>query len=83
VGSSAHEARTVPTNIVTIMLNYVMEFLILFLLGLGGLPRAGPAESVSPPVDNNAMLPHLAGATLRINAGFLVALAAALPWGGY
>jgi simple sugar transport system permease protein len=73
--TGAHEV------IVTIMLNYVMEFLILFLLGLAVFRAPGLPNPVSPPVDNNAMLPHLAGATLRINAGFLVALAAALAVG--
>ncbi|MGA3352760.1 MAG: ABC transporter permease [Acidimicrobiales bacterium] len=69
--TGAHEV------IVTIMLNYVMEFLILFLLGLTVFRAAGSPNPISPPVLNNAMLPHLAGANLRINAGFLVALAAA------
>jgi simple sugar transport system permease protein len=73
--TGAHEV------IVTIMLNYVMEFLILFLLGLAVFRAPGLPNPVSPPVANNAMLPHLAGATLRINAGFLVALAAAVAVG--
>jgi simple sugar transport system permease protein len=70
--TGAHEV------IVTIMTNYVMEYLILFLLGLAVFRAPGLPNPVSPPVANNAMLPHLAGATLRINAGFLVALAAAV-----
>ncbi|MGA2527990.1 MAG: ABC transporter permease [Acidimicrobiales bacterium] len=70
--TGAHEV------IVTIMLNYVMEYLILFLLGLAVFRAAGSPNPISPPVMNNAMLPHLAGANLRINAGFLVALAAAV-----
>jgi simple sugar transport system permease protein len=69
--TGAHEV------IVTIMLNYVMEYLILFLLGLAVFRAPGLPNPVSPPVATNATLPHLAGATLRINAGFLVALAAA------
>jgi len=63
--------------IVTIMLNYVMEYLILYLLGLTVFRQHGRPDPISPPVASNAMLPHLAGATLRINAGFLLALAAA------
>ncbi len=63
--TGAHEV------IVTIMLNYVMEFLLLFLLGLTVFRAAGSPNPISPPVVNNAMLPHLAGANLRINAGFL------------
>ena len=70
--TGAHEV------IVTIMLNYVMEFLLLYLLGLTVFRAAGSANPITPPVAMNATLPHLAGATLRINAGFLVALAAAM-----
>jgi simple sugar transport system permease protein len=69
--TGAHEV------IVTIMLNYVMEFLILFLLGLTVFRAAGSPNPISPTVLNNATLPHLAGVNLRINAGFLLALAAA------
>jgi simple sugar transport system permease protein len=69
--TGAHEV------IVTIMLNYVMEYLLLFLLGLAAFRAAGSPNPISPPVQNNAMLPLLAGHNLRINAGFLVALAAA------
>ena len=39
--------------------------------------QAGRTDPISPSVDGNATLPHLAGANLRLNAGFLVALAAA------
>ena len=70
--TGAHEV------IVTIMLNYVMEFLLLFLLGLAVFRAPGLPNPVSPPVASNATLPHLAGANLRINAGFLLALAAAV-----
>ncbi len=70
--TGAHEV------IVTIMLNYVMEFLLLFLLGLAVFRAPGLPNPVSPPVASNATLPHLAGANLRINAGFLLALAAAI-----
>ena len=70
--TGAHEV------IVTIMLNYVMEFLLLFLLGLAVFRAPGLPNPVSPPVANNATPPHLAGASLRINAGFLLALAAAV-----
>jgi simple sugar transport system permease protein len=69
--TGAHEV------IVTIMLNYVMEFLLLYLLGLTLFRQAGRTDPISPSVDGNATLPHLAGANLRLNAGFLVALAAA------
>jgi ABC-type uncharacterized transport system permease subunit len=69
--TGAHEV------IVTIMLNYVMEFLLLYLLGLTLFRQPGRTDPISPSVAANATLPHLAGSNLRINAGFLVALAAA------
>jgi simple sugar transport system permease protein len=69
--TGAHEV------IVTIMLNYVMEYLLLFLLGLAVFRASGSPNPISPQVMNSAMLPLLAGHNLRINAGFLVALAAA------
>lgn len=69
--TGAHEV------IVTIMLNYVMEFLILYLLGLTVFRQKGRPDPISPPVAGNATLPHLFGSVLRVNAGFLVALAAA------
>ena len=43
------------------MLNYVMEYLLLFLLGLAVFRAAGSPNPISPQVVNNAMLPHLAG----------------------
>jgi len=69
--TGAHEV------IVTIMLNYVMEFLILYLLGLTVFRQHGRPDPISPPVASNAVLPHLFGSTLRVNVGFLIALAAA------
>ena len=69
--TGAHEV------IVTIMLNYVMEFLLLFLLGLAVFRRRARRTRSARQVMTNATLPHLAGSNLRINAGFLVALAAA------
>jgi len=70
--TGAHEV------IVTIMLNYVMEYLLLYLLGLTVFRQHGRYDPISPPVAGNATLPHLAGASLRINAGILIALAAAV-----
>lgn len=74
--TGAHEV------IVTIMLNYVMEYLLLYLLGLSAFKRPGNPNPISPTIDGNAQLPHLFGASLRVNAGFLVALgaAAAIWW---
>jgi simple sugar transport system permease protein len=69
--TGAHEV------IVTIMLNYVMIYLLSWLLGTSVLQRPGRTDLISPFIDPNAQLPHLAGASLRVNASFLIALAAA------
>ncbi len=69
--TGAHEV------IVTIMLNYVMQFLLSWLLGTKAMQRPGRTDLVSPILPGSARLPHIAGPNLRVNAGFLVALAAA------
>ncbi|MDR0342318.1 MAG: ABC transporter permease [Nocardiopsaceae bacterium] len=69
--TGAHEV------IVTIMLNYVMIYLLSWLLGTSAMQRPGRADLITPFIDGNAQLPHLAGPSLRINASFLIALAAA------
>ncbi|HEX4658427.1 MAG TPA: ABC transporter permease [Streptosporangiaceae bacterium] len=70
--TGAHEV------IVTIMLNYVMYNLLSYLLGT---PRAlqapGQSNLISPNVAANAQLPHVGGPPPEVDAGFLVALAAA------
>jgi simple sugar transport system permease protein len=68
--TGAHEV------IVTIMLNYVMAFLLSYLLG-NVMQRPGRTDLISPVVAGNAHLPLLFGSHLRINAGFLIALACA------
>ncbi len=68
--TGAHEV------IITIMLNYIMAYLLSFLLG-NVMQRPGRSDLISPFIAGNAHLPHLFGPTLRINAGFLVALACA------
>ena len=68
--TGAHEVIT------TIMLNYIMAYLLSYLLG-NVLQRPGRSDLISPVIGGNAHLPHLFGPTLRINAGFLVALACA------
>jgi general nucleoside transport system permease protein len=72
--TGAHEV------IVTIMLNYIMAYLLAYLLGkpkLLGKPGAN-GQLISPNIDSNAHLPLLFGTHLRINAGFLLALACAV-----
>jgi general nucleoside transport system permease protein len=68
--TGAHEV------IVTIMLNYIMAYLLAYLLG-NVMQRPGRTDLISPFIAGNAHLPLLFGSHLRINAGFLVALACA------
>jgi simple sugar transport system permease protein len=71
--TGAHEV------IVTIMLNYVMLYFLAYLLSSSSLMEApGGSNAITLPITSNAHLPLLAGTHLRINAGFLIALAAAL-----
>jgi simple sugar transport system permease protein len=70
--TGAHEV------IVTIMLNYIMGYLLAYLLGSSALlQRPGRTDLISPVIAGDAHLPLLAGTHLRINAGFLLALACA------
>ncbi len=70
--TGAHEV------IVTIMLNYVMQYFLAYLLSSQSLLQAsGSPNPITPPIASNAHLPLLFGGNLRINAGFLIALACA------
>jgi general nucleoside transport system permease protein len=70
--TGAHEV------IVTIMLNYVMYNLLSYLLGTpAALQQPGQANLISPNILANAKLPHVGGPPPQVDAGFLVALAAA------
>jgi general nucleoside transport system permease protein len=53
-----------------------MAYLLSFLLG-NVMQRPGRSDLISPMIAGNAQLWHLFGPTLRINAGFLLALACA------
>ncbi len=60
------------------MLNYVMQYLLAYLLSSQSLLQApGSPNPITPPIASNAHLPLLFGSNLRINAGFLIALACA------
>jgi ABC-type uncharacterized transport system permease subunit len=74
--TGAHEV------IVTIMLNYVMLYFLAYLLSSPSLLQAsGSPNPITPPIASDAHLPLLAGTHLRVNAGFLIALAcAAAVW---
>ena len=70
--TGAHEVIT------TIMLNYIMVYLLAYLLNSqSALEATGSSNPVTPPIASDAHLPHLFGPNLRVNVGFLIALACA------
>jgi simple sugar transport system permease protein len=73
--TGAHEVIT------TIMLNYVALYLVQYLLGTNALRQAGHINPISPPVDPDSRLPHIAGPDLRLHAGIILALLAAVAVG--
>jgi len=70
--TGAHEV------IVTIMLNYVLADFLAWILGTSGMQRHGRSDLISPFIAGDAHLPLLLGSHLRVNAGFLLALACAI-----
>ncbi|MCW2948872.1 MAG: inner-rane translocator [Actinoallomurus sp.] len=73
--TGAHEV------IVTIMLNYVSVAFLAYLINTGTFKDPTNPQPVSKPVTAGARLPHLAGDTLRLNAGILIGIAAvAFTW---
>jgi ABC-type uncharacterized transport system permease subunit len=69
--TGAHEV------IVTIMMNYIAGYFLLWLLSTTPFLRRGRQDPIAPEVRASARLPLLAGANMRVNAGILIALAAA------
>lgn len=69
--TGAHEV------IVTIMLNYVAAYFLLWLLSTTAFLRPGRQDPLAPDVRESAQLPHLFGEDLRANLGFVIALIAA------
>jgi ABC-type uncharacterized transport system permease subunit len=69
--TGAHEV------IVTIMLNYVLADFLSWILGTSVMQRPGRTDLISPLIASDAHLPLLLGSHLRVNAGFLLALACA------
>jgi general nucleoside transport system permease protein len=69
--TGAHEVIT------TIMLNYVMAYLLSYLLG-NVMQRPGRTDLITPFIAVDAHLWRLFGGSLRINAGFILALLCAL-----
>jgi general nucleoside transport system permease protein len=70
--TGAHEVIT------TIMLNYVAVYLLGYLLTENGFKRSGSNQAISRIVDSNARLPKLFPEPLRVHAGLVIALLAAL-----
>lgn len=70
--TGAHEV------IVTIMLNYVALNFLAWILSTRAYLRPGRNDPISPAIHPSARFPLLAGSLLRVNAGILVALAAAV-----
>ncbi|MDQ1494144.1 MAG: ral nucleoside transport system permease protein [Actinomycetota bacterium] len=72
------KARTGAHEVIsTIMLNYVAFNLLAYLLKTGVFHRKGSNQAISPIVHGTARLPHLFPAPLRLQFGFVIALAAA------
>jgi simple sugar transport system permease protein len=69
--TGAHEV------IVTIMLNYVAGFFILWLLKTSIFLRPGRIDPLAPEVNPNSRLPKFLGEDLRIHFGIFIALLAA------
>lgn len=69
--TGAHEVIT------TIMLNFVALRLLDYLLRTQVFQQSGRTDPISKPVAESARLPHLAGGSLRIHVGILLALAVA------
>lgn len=66
--TGAHEV------IVTIMLNYVAGYFLLWLLSTEAFLRPGRKDPLAPEVRESARLPQLFGSDLRANLGFIIAL---------
>ena len=70
--TGAHEV------IVTIMLNYVAGYFLLWILSTTAFLRPGRQDPLAPEVRASSRLPHLFGSELRANLGFFIALFAAV-----
>ncbi|MCA1983555.1 ABC transporter permease [Nocardioides nematodiphilus] len=70
--TGAHEVIT------TIMLNYVAINLLGYLLSVRGFQAPPYGQAIANPVDSNAQLPLLLGDSMRVHAGLLLSIAAAV-----
>jgi len=73
--TGAHEV------IVTIMLNYIASFFILWILKTKAFLRPGSINPIAPEVNSSAKLPLFLGEDLRVHFGIFIAIiAATLVW---
>ena len=70
--TGAHEV------IVTIMLNYVALYFLMWILSTTTFLRPGRKDPIAPDVALSARMPHLAGDNFRVNFGIFIALIAAV-----
>jgi len=70
--TGAHEV------IVTIMLNYIALYFLMWLLSTTAFLRPGRRDPISPDVRSTARMPLLLGNNYRVNLGIFVALGAAV-----
>jgi len=70
--TGAHEV------ILTIMMNYIASYFILWILKTQAFLRPGRLDPIAPEIRENARLPLLAGANFRLNFGVFIALVAAI-----
>ena len=70
--TGAHEV------ILTIMMNYIAAYFILWILKTHSFLRPGRIDPIAPEVNESARLPLLAGSGFRLNFGIFIALAAAV-----
>ena len=70
--TGAHEV------IVTIMLNYIALYFLMWLLSTTAFLRPGRHDPISPDVRSSARMPLLLGNNYRVNLGIFVALGAAV-----
>ncbi|MGE5830323.1 MAG: ABC transporter permease [Micromonosporaceae bacterium] len=79
----ALKARTGAHEVITtIMMNYIALYFLGWLIIQNGVRDPARSDAISKQVPDNALLPHLAGASLRVHLGILLALAtcAGIAW---
>jgi simple sugar transport system permease protein len=70
--TGAHEVIT------TIMLNYIALYFLAYLLSVKGFQKPPYGQAISNPVHKSAQLPPLLGGSVRVHAGLILALLAAV-----